>query len=122
MSAQRPRSPSTLVVGLGLTGEAVALRRLADGPVVVVEDHPGPGSAHRAARLGIARVIPRTRYSPDRLAQGLAAILGEDGYRAAAARVGDAIRGERGVETACRAIEERFCSSSTGRSGTVSRD
>ncbi|MGH8993810.1 MAG: UDP-N-acetylmuramoyl-L-alanine--D-glutamate ligase, partial [Acidimicrobiia bacterium] len=42
----------TLVVGLGVTGAAVAVRAIRDGPVVVVEDRPdGPGVAERAARL-----------------------------------------------------------------------
>jgi UDP-N-acetylmuramoylalanine--D-glutamate ligase len=41
-----------LVIGLGVTGEAVALRAIHDGPVVVVEDRPDvPGVAERAARL-----------------------------------------------------------------------
>src|SRR5437867_548305 len=44
---------SVLVIGLGVTGEAVARRLAATGPVVVVEDHPAsPGVAERAARLG----------------------------------------------------------------------
>ena len=43
---------AVLVVGLGVTGEAVARRLAASGPVVVVEDHPeGQGVAERAARL-----------------------------------------------------------------------
>ena len=43
-------STHTLVVGLGVTGEAVARRLAADGPVTVVDDNPsGPGFAERAA-------------------------------------------------------------------------
>ncbi|MGH8974815.1 MAG: UDP-N-acetylmuramoyl-L-alanine--D-glutamate ligase [Acidimicrobiia bacterium] len=42
----------TLVVGLGVTGEAVAVRMICRGDVTVVEDRPdGPGVAERAARL-----------------------------------------------------------------------
>ncbi|MDQ3945332.1 MAG: UDP-N-acetylmuramoyl-L-alanine--D-glutamate ligase, partial [Actinomycetota bacterium] len=41
-----------LVVGLGLTGEAVARRAVTGGTVTVIEDRPdGPGVAERAARL-----------------------------------------------------------------------
>ncbi|HVW34725.1 MAG TPA: UDP-N-acetylmuramoyl-L-alanine--D-glutamate ligase, partial [Acidimicrobiia bacterium] len=41
-----------LVVGLGVTGEAVARRLVADGPVTVVDDQPGaPRFAERAAAL-----------------------------------------------------------------------
>jgi UDP-N-acetylmuramoylalanine--D-glutamate ligase len=46
------RSHLTLVVGLGVTGEAVAARMISRGDVTVVEDRPdGPGVAGRAARL-----------------------------------------------------------------------
>jgi len=41
-----------LVVGLGVTGAAVAARAIKDGPVTVIEDRPlGPGVADRAMRL-----------------------------------------------------------------------
>ena len=43
---------TTLVVGLGVTGEAVARRLAAGGPVIVVDDNPSaPGFAERAAAL-----------------------------------------------------------------------
>jgi len=42
----------TLVIGLGVTGEAVARRLAADGPVTVVDDNPAaPRFAERAAAL-----------------------------------------------------------------------
>ena len=41
-----------LVVGLGMTGEAVARRAVTEEPVTVIEDRPdGPGIAERTARL-----------------------------------------------------------------------
>src|SRR5438132_13209310 len=43
---------TVLVVGLGVTGEAVARRLAADGPVTVVDDNPAAGRfAERAAGL-----------------------------------------------------------------------
>jgi UDP-N-acetylmuramoylalanine--D-glutamate ligase len=46
------RDHLALVVGLGVTGEAVAARLICGGDVTVVEDRPdGPGVAERAARL-----------------------------------------------------------------------
>ncbi|MGH8999763.1 MAG: Mur ligase family protein, partial [Acidimicrobiia bacterium] len=44
-------NPRTLVVGLGLTGEAVARRCAPTGSVTVVEDRPGNGFAERAGLL-----------------------------------------------------------------------
>jgi UDP-N-acetylmuramoylalanine--D-glutamate ligase len=61
---------TALVVGLGLTGEAVARRLAASGPVVVTEDRPGgAGFAERAAALSAlgVRVVPAP--APDDLAR-----------------------------------------------------
>ena len=61
---------TALVVGLGMTGEAVPRRLAASGPVVVTEDRPeGAGFAERAgalAALGV-RVVPAP--APDDLAR-----------------------------------------------------
>jgi UDP-N-acetylmuramoylalanine--D-glutamate ligase len=67
--------PSTLVVGLGVTGETVALRQRASGPVTVVEDRPTPATAARAARLAEAGVTVVEAPDPGRLA-GLVAAAG----------------------------------------------
>jgi UDP-N-acetylmuramoylalanine--D-glutamate ligase len=61
---------TALVVGLGVTGEAVARRLAASGPVVVTEDRPGgDGFAERAAALSAlgVRVVPAP--APDELAR-----------------------------------------------------
>ena len=61
---------TALVVGLGLTGEAVARRLAASGPVVVTEDRPGgAGFAERAGALSAlgVRVVPAP--APDDLAR-----------------------------------------------------
>jgi UDP-N-acetylmuramoylalanine-D-glutamate ligase len=51
-----------LVVGLGLSGRAVARRLMADGAyVVAVEDQPRPSTRAEAAALGV-ELVPR----PDR--------------------------------------------------------
>jgi UDP-N-acetylmuramoylalanine--D-glutamate ligase len=60
----------TLVVGLGVTGEAVARRAVVEGPVTVVEDRPqGPGVAERAARLDRLGVPVVPAPGPDELAR-----------------------------------------------------
>ncbi len=66
-------TPPTLVVGLGVTGETVALRRLAAGPVTVVEDRPTEASAARAARLRAAGVTVVETPDAGRLAELVAA-------------------------------------------------
>src|SRR5581483_6913560 len=60
---------AVLVVGLGVTGEAVARRLAAAGPVVVVDDRPGAaGFAGRAAALEALGVRVVGAPDPDELA------------------------------------------------------
>jgi UDP-N-acetylmuramoylalanine--D-glutamate ligase len=60
---------TALVVGMGVTGEAVARHFLARGvAVVAVEDAPSPSTGERLARLG-AGVSFEGAPAPDRLAQ-----------------------------------------------------
>ncbi|MFZ9898543.1 MAG: glycosyltransferase [Gemmatimonadaceae bacterium] len=67
-----------------------------------------PDNAHRAARLGVARVIPAGRYRRRRVAATLDELLTDPAFRSAAARIAEEVRRERGVETACEAIERGF--------------
>lgn len=70
--------------------------------------HDQPDNAHRAAALGVARILPPARYRAARVATELSALLHDPSYRAAAQRVAATVRAESGVRTACAAIEARF--------------
>lgn len=70
--------------------------------------HDQPDNAHRAATLGVARVLPPARYRAARVATELSTLLHDASYRDAAQRVAASIRMEGGVRTACDAIESRF--------------
>ncbi|MEY4607886.1 MAG: hypothetical protein RL625_103, partial [Gemmatimonadota bacterium] len=67
-----------------------------------------PDNAYRAARLGVARIIPASRYRRRRVAVALDQLLTDPSYRAASARVAAEVRAERGVDAACDAIERTF--------------
>ena len=63
-----------LIVGLGVTGEAVARRLASDRPVTVVDDRPdSPAFAERAAALEALGVTVVGAPSPERLAELVAA-------------------------------------------------
>jgi UDP-N-acetylmuramoylalanine--D-glutamate ligase len=63
-----------LVVGLGITGEAVARRLAADGAVTVVDDNPGsPRFAERAAGLEALGVTVIGAPAPEQLSELVAA-------------------------------------------------
>jgi UDP:flavonoid glycosyltransferase YjiC (YdhE family) len=67
-----------------------------------------PDNAYRAARLGVAQIVPAPRYRRRRVAMALDALLTNPAYRAASLRVAAEVRAERGVDAACDAIEGTF--------------
>jgi UDP:flavonoid glycosyltransferase YjiC (YdhE family) len=88
--------------GIGTTGEAMRAGR----PMLVVPfAHDQPDNAERLRHLGIARVVPRRRYEPRRVADELARLLGDPAYAERAAAVGARVRREDGVGAACDALE-----------------
>jgi UDP:flavonoid glycosyltransferase YjiC (YdhE family) len=55
--------------------------------------------------LGVARVIPRGRYSAARVVRELKTLLEESAYAAAAARAACEMAREDGVKAACDGLE-----------------
>jgi UDP:flavonoid glycosyltransferase YjiC (YdhE family) len=89
--------------GIGTTGLAMRSGR----PMLVMPSAwDQPDNAARVARLGIARVIPRRRYTAPRVAAELQELLGDPQYVRRAAEVAGRVRAEDGVKSACDAIGE----------------
>jgi UDP:flavonoid glycosyltransferase YjiC (YdhE family) len=61
-------------------------------------------NAARAARVGIARTIPRHCYTPTRVAAELRQLLDNPAYTESARAVAIQVRAEDGVKTACDAL------------------
>jgi UDP:flavonoid glycosyltransferase YjiC (YdhE family) len=88
--------------GIGTTGLAMRSGR----PMLVMPcAWDQPDNAARAARLGIARTIGRRRYTPGHVAAELRRLLDNPGYSERADRIGEQVRQEDGVRTACDALE-----------------
>jgi UDP:flavonoid glycosyltransferase YjiC (YdhE family) len=87
--------------GIGTTGLAMQSGR----PMLVMpRAWDQPDNAARVARLGIARVVPRHRYTASRVASELRHLL-DDAYRQRALAVREQLRQEHGVRAACDALE-----------------
>lgn len=87
--------------GAGTLGQALRAGR----PMVIVPHaHDQPDNAWRAARLGVARVVPARRYRAARVAEALNRVMrGATVERVA--EVSRIVRSEDGVAAACDAIE-----------------
>jgi rhamnosyltransferase subunit B len=96
--------------GIGTTGLAMWSGR----PMLVMPYAPDqPDNAERVARLGIARTIPRRRYSAGRAAAELYELLDNPSYAQRAAEIGVQVRQEDGVGASCAAIEKLLFSGSS---------
>jgi rhamnosyltransferase subunit B len=87
--------------GIGTTGLAMRSGR----PMLVMPcAWDQPDNAERAARLGIARTIPRHRFTAVRVAAELRLLLDDPAYARRASAVSEEIRQEDGVRVACDAL------------------
>jgi rhamnosyltransferase subunit B len=98
-----PRAAATVHHGgIGTTGQALRSGR----PMLVVPHaHDQPDNAARAARLGVARVLDAQKYTAERAAKHLRALLDEPSFRTRADEVGRTVRAESGAKAACDVIE-----------------
>lgn len=64
-----------------------------------------PYNAAQAQRLGVARLLPRERYTVDSLAEELGAVLTDRHYAQRARQLSDAISSEDGAVAASRIVE-----------------
>ncbi len=88
--------------GIGTTTQALRAGR----PMLVMPyAYDQPDNAERVARLGVARVISRRRYTAARAAAQLDRLLSNSAYAERAAAVGARVRAEDGVTIACDALE-----------------
>ena len=93
--------------GVGTTGQAMRSGR---PELAVPFAHDQPDNAHRITRLGIARTLQVPAYTPKRAAAELRQLLDDPRYAERAAAVGERVRVEDGIGTACSAIEELLAS------------
>mgnify|MGYP001598064083 CR=1 FL=1 len=89
--------------GVGTTAEAL---RAGKPMLVMPYAHDQPDNAARVTRLGFGRTIARTHYEVPRVAQELAALLGDAAYARRAAEAGGRIRSENGAAAAGDTIEQ----------------
>ncbi|MGE3807400.1 MAG: glycosyltransferase [Gemmataceae bacterium] len=93
--------------GVGTTAQAMRSGR----PMLIVPyAHDQPDNAARMVRLGVARSLSRYRYTAERAAAELKALLDDPRYARRADQVGKQIRDEDGVGSACAALERMLIS------------
>ena len=89
--------------GIGTTSQVL---RAGIPALIMPFSHDQPDNAARCARIGTARSISREKYNARSAARELDKLLTDLSYKAAAQKVKQAIDAEKGVKTACDAIED----------------
>ena len=88
----------------GIETTAQALR--SGRPMLVVPfSFDQPDNAARVTRLGVARTLPRHRYTANHVVAELNRLLQDHSYATRAAQVGEQVQAENGVKIACDALE-----------------
>jgi UDP:flavonoid glycosyltransferase YjiC (YdhE family) len=88
--------------GVGTTTQALRSGR----PMLVMPfAYDQPDNASRVARLGVARVISRRHYTARAVAAQLDRLLTDSRYLDRSVAVGERVRAEDGVRSACDALE-----------------
>ncbi len=88
----------------GIGTVAQALR--AGKPMLVVPwAHDQPDNGYRLQRMGVAKVLPRSRYSGPAAAKDLFVLLSDNGFRERAEQLAASIKREDGLNAACDRIE-----------------
>lgn len=92
------------VVHSGGVGTTAQVLRAGVPSLVVPFNFDQPDNAHRLARLGVARVIPRSAYNRFRSAVRLEEILGNKSFSERAQSIARDLAAEDGVAAACAAL------------------
>jgi UDP:flavonoid glycosyltransferase YjiC (YdhE family) len=96
---------ASIIVHPGGIGTIATALRAARPMIIVPFAHDQPDNAHRTARLGVARVIPRDRYRHDIVAPILKEMLEDPKMPLRSAHLSRKLTAENGIANACRFIE-----------------
>src|ERR1035441_4305209 len=105
-SALLPRA--SLVVHQGGVGTTAQCLRAGKPMLIMPYSHDQRSDERRMRRLGVARVIKRTNYTPLRVARKLRAMFDEPKFALRARTMPKKVEYENGVKTACDALEELY--------------
>ena len=97
--------------GVGTTGQTL---RAGVPALIVPFNHDQPDNAYRVARLGVGRIISRTRYTGETAAKEINRLLTDKSYAERAAAVGRQVQTEDGAHAAADEIE-KFLKAKVGK-------
>jgi UDP:flavonoid glycosyltransferase YjiC (YdhE family) len=107
-------SSASVVVHQGGVGTTAQCMNAGRPMLIMPYSHDQPDNARRMKRLGVAKVIQKSDYVPERVTRKLRRILSDATIAQNAAAVADRLRSEDGVNTACDALEGLYAKTNGG--------
>ena len=101
-------SRASLVVHQGGVGTTAQCLRAGRPMLIMPYSHDQPDNARRMRRLGVARVVQRSSYTPEHVASEVKTVLAEPEFEAHARSAAEQVAQEDGVKTACDALEALY--------------
>jgi len=105
-------SSASVVVHQGGVGTTAQCLNAGRPMLIMPYSHDQPDNARRMKRLGVAKVIQKAKYTPERVTRKLNKICEDSGIERTAREVAEELRKEDGVRTACDALEALHARSS----------
>lgn len=106
-------SKASVVVHQGGVGTTAQCLKAGKPMLIMPYSHDQPDNARRMKRLGVAKVIQKSDYTPERVTKKVRKILGAPELAKRATEVAAQMKNEDGVKTACDALESLYAR--TGR-------
>ena len=98
-------SSASVVVHQGGVGTTAQCLNAGKPMLVMPYSHDQPDNARRMKRLGVAKVIQKSSYRPNKVTRMIRSILEDHAMAQRSTAVANQLRGENGVKTACDALE-----------------
>jgi len=101
-------SSASVVVHQGGVGTTAQCMNAGRPMLIMPYSHDQPDNARRMKRLGVAKVIQKSDYTPRSVTRKVRAILDDPELAQKATAVAEELHTEDGVKTACNALERLY--------------
>ena len=101
-------SKASVVVHQGGVGTTAQCLNAGKPMLIMPYSHDQPDNARRMKRLGVAKVIQKADYTPEKVTRKVQAIFDDPHFAQDAKAVAEQLSAEDGVKTACDALEALY--------------
>ena len=101
-------SSASVVVHQGGVGTTAQCLNAGKPMLIMPYSHDQPDNARRMKRIGVAKVIQKAKYTPQKVTRKMRKILDDPEIARTARVVAEELRKEDGVKTACDALESLY--------------